>query len=314
VGRHPDSISGRPPSVFTATPASARRHILAEGPVWVAETGTILWIDVEAGSVFEGRLEGDSIEESRKLDFDGRVGAAVPGVDGSVLVATSGSLVVVARSGDRFDGPVIVPTGIQSRTNDGACDPAGRLLVGTMSLDEREGDDGLYRIEDDGTLTTIDADLSLSNGLGWSPDGSLLYSTDTAPGIIWVRDYDAKTGAIGARREHLRLDGEFPDGLCVDSRGNLWVAIWGAGQVRSYSPGGELLATVEVSCPSPSSVAFVGEQLDVLLITSASRDLTAAELLIYPDAGRLYLARVEATGTPTFPWSASWADGFRGTR
>ena len=314
MGRHPDSISGRPPTVFTATPASSRRHILAEGPVWVPETGTILWIDVEAGSVFEGRLEGDSVEESWKLDFDGRVGAAVRGIDGSVLVATSDRLVVVPASGDRFDGPVIVPAGVQSRTNDGACDAAGRLLVGTLALDGREGEEGLYRVEDDGTLTTIDSDLSLSNGLGWSPDGALLYSTDTVPGVIWVRGYDAVTGAIGERREHLRLDGESPDGLCVDSAGNLWVAIWGAGEVRSFSPEGELLATVEVSCPSPSSVAFVGEKLDVLLITTASRDLSEAELQQYPDAGRVYLARVGATGTPTFPWSASWADTVRQAR
>jgi sugar lactone lactonase YvrE len=282
--------------------------VLAEGPVWVTETSTILWIDVEAGSVFEGRLEGDRIEESWKLDFDGRVGAAVPGVDGSVLVATSDHLVVVTSAGERLDGPVIVPAGVASRTNDGKCDPAGRFLVGTLPLDDREGDESLYRVEDDGSLTTIDSDLSLSNGLGWSPDGRQFYSTDTVPGIIWIRDYDAASGEIGARREHLRLDGEFPDGLCVDSRGNLWVAVWGSGEVRSFSPDGEIVATVTVGCPHPSSVAFVGDDLDILLITTASRDLSEAELVQYPDAGRLFLARVGATGTPTFPWSESWRD------
>jgi sugar lactone lactonase YvrE len=314
VAQHPDSSSGFPPAVFEALPASSRRHILAEGPVWVTETGTILWIDVEAGHVFEGRLEGDRVEESWKLDFDGRIGAAVPGVDGSVLVATTDHLVVVAPDGERLEGPVIVPLGLRSRSNDGACDPAGRFLVGTLALDDREGDERLYRVEDDGSLTTLDSDLALSNGLGWSPDGTLFYSTDTTPGVIWVRDYDAETGVTGPRREHLRIEGGHPDGLCVDSRGYLWVAIWGGGEVRSFSPDGTPGATVTVPCPHPSSVAFVGDDLDTLLITTASRDLSEAELVRYPDAGRLFLARVGATGTPTFPWSASWRDTLLGGR
>jgi sugar lactone lactonase YvrE len=274
--------------------------------VWVAATSTILWIDVEVGSVFEGRLEDGRIEESWKLDFDARVGAAVPGADGSVLVATADRLIVALPDGSRLDGPVIVPDGVNSRTNDGACDPAGRFLVGTLPLDDRPAQDFLYRVEDDGVLTIIDSDLSLSNGLGWSPDGRLMYSTDTIPGTIWVRDYDAATGAIGERRRHLQIEGGSPDGLCVDANGNLWIAIWGAGEVRSFSPDGELVATVSVPCPHPSSVSFVGDDLDVLLITTASRDLSESELLRYPDAGRLFLADVATTGTPTFAWSASW--------
>lgn len=308
MARLQDFSTGVGPRRFEARVASSRRNVLSEGPVWVAETSTILWIDVEVGSVFEGRLDGGLVEESWKLDFEGRVGAAVPGVDGSILVATAGQLVVVPPSGSRLHGPRVVAPGVDSRTNDGACDPAGRFLVGTLPLDDRTAEDFLYRVEDDGSLTTIDSDLTLSNGLGWSPDGRLLYSTDTIPGTIWVRDYDAATGAIGPRREHLHIEHGSPDGLCVDASGNLWVAIWGGGEIRSFSPNGELVATVSVPCPHPSSVAFVGDNLDLLLITTASRDLSDAELRQYPDAGRLFLADVETTGTPTFPWSASWRD------
>jgi sugar lactone lactonase YvrE len=276
--------------------------------VWVARTSTVLWIDVEAGSVFAGRLVGGRVEESLRLDFDGRVGAAVPGADGSLLVATHDRLVVVAPGGDRLDGAVLVPADQFSRSNDGKCDPAGRFLVGTMAMDGRVGGDRLYRVEDDGSLTTLDSDLTLSNGLGWSPDGSLFYSTDSVQGIVWVRDYDVPTGATGPRLAHLRFEGGVPDGLCVDSRGYLWVAIWGAGEVRSFAPDGELVATVKVPAPHTSSVAFIGDALDTLLITTASRDLDAAERRRYPDAGRLFLADVGATGTPIVPWSESWRD------
>ena len=312
MARHPDFIARSTPAAFDAVPASRRRHILAEGPVWVAETSTVLWIDVEAGSVFEGRLDGAGVAESWKLDFDGRVGAAVVGRNGSLLVATANRLVVVTSDGSRVDGPQLVPAGVDSRSNDGGCDPAGRFLVGTLALDDRESEESLYRIEDDGSLTTIDSDLTLSNGLGWSPDGRLLYSTDTVPGVIWVRDYDAATGATGARRQFVHIDDGFPDGLCVDSRGVVWVAVWGGGEVRAFSPDGEAVATVRVPCPHPSSVAFVGDALDTLLITTASRDLSDADLRRYPDAGRLFLAHVEATGTPTVPWSESWLERLEG--
>ena len=258
--------------------------------------------------MFEGRLADERVEESWKLDFDGLVGAAVPGIGGSILVATHNRLVVVTPSGDRLEGPKIVADGQASRANDGKCDPAGRFVVGTMALDDREGSDRLLRVEDDGSLSTLDSDLTLSNGLGWSPDGSTFYNTDSIQGVIWSRDYDVDTGATGVRREFLRFEDGLPDGLCVDSRGHLWVAIWGAGEVRSFAPDGAQVATVKVAAPHTSSVAFVGDSLDTLLITTASRDLGEAERRRYPDAGRLFLADVRATGTPVFPCSESWLD------
>lgn len=290
---------------FRAEPVSQNTHVLAEGPVWVRETSSLIWIDIERGTVYEGRIEGGAITVTRQLDFDGRVGAAVPGDDGSILVAAHDRLVMVTPDGERIDGPTLVASGVDGRANDGACDPDGRFLVGTLALDDREGEEYLYRLEHDGSLTVIDADLTLSNGIAWSPDGRLLYSTDTIPGAIWVRDYDASTGEYGPRRKHLQIEDGYPDGICVDAAGFLWIAIWGAGEVRSFTPDGRAGDTVSVPAPHASSVAFVGDDLDRLLITTASRDLTAAERLQYPDAGRLFLADVGVSGVPTTRWSSS---------
>jgi len=311
--------AGRPPGApavvvgwgmteFRATTASTHRNVLAEGPVWAA--GTIYWVDIEAGQVFEGQLQGDRVEQTARHDFDGTVGAVAVAADGQLLVAERERLVVVSPAGERTPGPRIVPAGANRRTNDGACDPAGRFLIGTLSLGDESGTETLVRVEDDGTLTTLDDDLALSNGLAWSPDGRLLYSIDTIPGVVWVRDYDAASGAIGPRREHLRVTDGSPDGMCIDERGYLWIAIWGAGEVRSFSPTGEHMDTVHVNAPHTSSVAFVGPELDVLLITTASRDLSAPELEAYPDAGKLFTARVGVRGTPCAPWAgapAGWS-------
>lgn len=130
----------------------------------------------------------------------------------------------------------------------------------------------------------------------------MMYSTDTEPGI-WVRDYDVQAGHVGLRRQHLHIQDGCPDGICAHSRGYLWVAIWGEGEDRSFTPAGIPADTVRVPAPHVSCVAFVGEQLDQLVITTASRDLSPDDLKLYPDAGCLFLARAGATGVPATPWS-----------
>ena len=290
-------------TVFDATPASSRRHVLAEGPVWDADRRRLLWVDIEEGSVFAGDLVGRTVEQTHQFDFDGMVGAVVPADDGSLLVAAQTGLVVIAPDGSRHEGPSITSSaGI--RSNDGGCDPAGRFLIGTLHLDDREGEDTLQRLESDGGFTTIDDDLSISNGLAWSADGARFYSTDTLRGVIWVREYDVGTGACGPRHPFVTIDAGYPDGIAMDEHGSLWVAIWGAGEVRSFTPAGRHEHTVRVPVPHVSSVAFVGDDLDSLLITTSSRDLDSAARAAYPDAGRLFIAEVGTSGQPTTPWKS----------
>jgi sugar lactone lactonase YvrE len=296
-------------TVHQARIASKDTFILAEGPVWDPAHARVLWVDVHRGEVLEGVLVGDDVEVTARHQFEGTVGAVVSAADGRLLVAGQEQLVVLGSAGVRTPGPRIVPSGAASRTNDGATDPAGRFLIGTLSTGTGTGtgDQSLVRVDDDGRLTVIDDDLWLSNGIAWSADGSSLYTVDTLPGVIWVRDYDVRTGATGPRRVHLHLVDEFPDGMCLDTAGNLWIAVWGAGQVRCYAPDGTLVDVVHVPAPHTSSVAFVGPARDLLLITTARADLTAEQLDDHPDSGRLFTARVGAVGLPTTAWSGTWA-------
>jgi sugar lactone lactonase YvrE len=283
------------PSVLVA---SERAYGLAEGPLWDAARRRVLWVDIDAGEVHAGTLRDGVIDDAAPLvSFDETVGAVACADDGRLLVAGARDLYVVDTDGRRSPIARLVDTDKDSRLNDGACDPAGRFLVGSMALDDREGEECLYRRGDDGRVTMIDDDLTLSNGLAWSPDGRLLYSVDTTPGIVYVRPYQAASGAWGERTVLLRIsDGGSPDGLCTDAAGNLWIAIWGAGQVRCYTPDSELLATVEVPAPHVTSVAFIGPDLDTLLITSAHEDESH-------NAGHLFTSCVGARGTPTTSWA-----------
>ncbi len=224
---------------------------------------------------------------------------------GDLLVAGAQGLIAVTEAG-RVPGPTIVaqPT---RRLNDGGCDPAGNFLVGTLALDGARGGESLVRIERDQRVTVLDDDLTLSNGLAWSADGTLLYSVDTVPGVVWVRSYDTASGCVGTRREWLRVADGSPDGICMDAEGHLWIACWGAGQVRRYTPDRRLAGIVDVPAPHTSSVAFVGDGLDQLLITTATVDLAEEQLAAFPDSGRLFLADVGVAGLPVTAWSG-WAD------
>ena len=289
-------------TTYHAGPASAERFGLAEGPVQDEATETLTWVDIVAGEVHQGRLSRGVVETERRVRVDTMVGAAVPATDGRVLVAGLERLWVLGPDGDLARGPRVLPPGTGRRLNDGACDPAGRLVVGTLVLSGSSTHETLVRVEDDGSLTELDADLAQSNGLAWSADGTTLYSVDTIPGHVWARDYDAATGLTGPRRLHVQVEG-YADGISTDTDGNVWVAVWGAGQVRCYAPDGTVRHTVEVSAPHSSSVAFVGPELRTLLLTTASVELSPDQLIRFPDSGRLFVAEVEATGVPATPWN-----------
>ncbi|MFZ1995143.1 MAG: SMP-30/gluconolactonase/LRE family protein [Solirubrobacteraceae bacterium] len=290
--------------VFTATVASDRRYELGEGPLWDEARQRLLWVDVNAGTVYGGHLEGGFVTPDMEMRFDETVAAVVCDAAGGLLVAGARRCYRILGGSRAVVHAELVPDSKASRLNDGACDPAGRFLVGSMALDGRQGEERLYRLEDDGDVAVLDSDLTISNGLAWSPAGDVMYSVDTIPGVVWSRPYDPGTGECGERTQVLRLDhGGSPDGLCTDTDGNLWVAIWGGGEVRCYTPSGERLATVSVPAPHTTSVAFAGPERDILLITTAIDQLSADQLGAYPMSGRVFAAHVGAVGLPVAPWS-----------
>lgn len=287
------------------TPVVAAREIfaLAEGPVWDAARHRLLWVDILGGAVHVGRLDGLAIHHVASHEFAGMVGAVTVADDGTLLVAAQERLVVVHPDGEREEGPRIVPAGEQRRMNDGSTDPAGRFLVGTLALGGGSERETLVRVDTDRSVTTIDNDLTLSNGLAWSADGTRMYSVDTLRGIVYVRHYDSATGEVGDRKVHLRVDNGYPDGIAVDAGDHLWVAVWGAGEVRRFAPDGVQVGSIAVPAPHTSCVAFAGDDLHTLVITTATAELSDEQLAANPDSGRLFTIRVDTPGLPVAAWS-----------
>ena len=285
-----------------ATPLETEAFILSEGPTWDAADGRVAWVDLEAGRILSAAWADGRLGEIASVSVGEQVGCAFPIGGGRFLAALTRELAIVDASGAIQRSRALTPHG--TRFNDGKIDPAGRLVVGTLALDEDGWDHLLLRLEHDGSVTTLDDDLGLSNGLGWSPDGSVFYSIDTPRRTVYRRDYDAATGQVGRREVFIDLVDAYPDGMTVDADGNLWIAIWGGHEVRCYDASGRRVAdaTVAVDAPHVSSAAFVGPDLDHLVITSASRDLSVEERVRWPQAGGLFVARPGVRGLAPTAW------------
>ena len=157
------------------------------------------------------------------------------------------------------------------RMNDGALDPIGRFVAGSIT-DDRTPTGSLYVREPDGKVRTLFGGVTVSNGLAWSADGDHLFYVDSARQSIDVMDYDVDAGTVSGRRTWATVpDSEgIPDGLTIDADGCLWLALWGGGKVLRYSPDGRTIGEVHLPVSRVTSCAFGGPGLDRLFITTAA--------------------------------------------
>lgn len=288
--------------------ATDEAYELAEGPVWDAARGEVWWVDILGGDVHGGPLLPDgTIRAEHRHTMPGSAGTLAVGASGDLVVAGSDRLHRIDADGRRDEGAPVIDGGAR-RFNDGKPDPRGRMVVGTKAHGggrSPESEEVLLRFETDGSVTVIDDDLTLANGLGWTGDGRLMYTVDTLSRRVFVREYDPETGACGQRRVFLDLDGHdgYPDGLTVDTEDHLWVAMWGGGCVLRVSPTGRVIDRIDVPAPHVSSIAFAGQDLSVLVITTAREDLTTAQLDRHPLSGRLFTMRTAHRGVRSAMWN-----------
>ncbi|MFD8976901.1 SMP-30/gluconolactonase/LRE family protein [Streptomyces sp. NPDC059593] len=294
-----------------AVPCSPLPGRLTEGPLWDDRRQELLWVDIPEGLVHRAALtdgeDGPDLALLATLRFDRPVGAVALCASGALLAAAGTSVLRLAEDTPvagavALAAPVLPDDGLPRRMNDAAVDPAGRLLAGTMAYDESPGAGSLYRLDGDGLVTLLDS-VTISNGFGWSPDGSRLYYADSPTGRVDVFAYDPESGALSDRRPFVVLDRGVPDGLTVDSAGRVWVAVWGGGEVLAFEADGTLHARVDVPASHVTSCAFAGPARDVLVITTATEGLDEDRRGAEPDAGRLFACRPGATGLPTTPYA-----------
>jgi sugar lactone lactonase YvrE len=291
-----------------AAPASTRPAEHGEGPIWDDAAQEVVWVDITAGLVRRSRVQGDDVVDVAEHRGGDTVGFVVPAAAGGWLLGAGAGITRLTADGAAHvlielsgEGGSAERGG--TRMNDGGCDRAGRFFGGTMGFDERPRAGTLYRLDLDGTVSRVLEGLTVSNGLGWSPDSTTVYLSDSGTKVVWAQPYDLAAGTFGPRRALLDFSEDpdgVADGLTVDDEGCLWTALWGGGQVRRYSPTGELLAVVDVpGVQNTTSCAFVG---DLLVISTSAHGLDDAARAAQPDAGRLFTVRVGATGPAAHPY------------
>jgi sugar lactone lactonase YvrE len=140
--------------------------------------------------------------------------------------------------------------------------------------------------------------VGLSNGLDWSDDRAAFYYADSRSGGVDVFAADPETGELGGRRRFVTVEAGIPDGLTLDVDGCLWLAVFGTGEVRRYTPDGELDTVLRLPVDQPTSMAFGGDDFSTLYVTTAREALTPAEVATQPHAGDIFACTPGAAGRP----------------
>lgn len=270
---------------------------LGEGPVWDADRGVLWWLDILGCAVhhFDPR-SGDDVATPTERP----VGALALRRAGGLVLATPRGLETFDP--DTAQTELLVAGGDEqvTRMNDGKCDSRGRMWAGTMAYDAAEGAGTLYCFGVDHQVRPVVTDVTISNGLAWSADDTVMYYIDSTTGRVDAFEFDVEGGELGARRPVAEIpeDAGLPDGMTIDAEGCLWVALYGGGGVRRYTPDGTLDGFVPVPARNVTSCTFGGPDLDVLYITTAR----GSEDDGFPAAGSVFACRPGVRGRPTQPY------------
>lgn len=271
---------------------------LGEAPVWDARTQTLYWLDILNRRVYAG---SDIVAE-----LDEFVGCLAPHKNGGIILTKRFSFWTLEPDSAKLTLlSALENEPLNNRFNDGKCDPRGRFLAGTMDLDEKNPNGSLYSF-DGASYTRLLNNVTISNGMTWSPDHKTFYYIDTPTHEIKAFDYDLDTGVIGNMRVAIRIPDMFgwPDGMTSDVQGNLWIAMWGGAQVTKWNPyTGQLLERIPVPAKNVSSCAFGGRNLNELYVTSARKGLDETVLKQYSLTGGVFRIETRVEGMPAFEFT-----------
>ena len=278
---------------------------LGEGIRWDDRRFEVLRVDSVAGRLYRDRIRGDgSLEPVAVYRLPWPVGVVAPvrGEGGFLLGAGRGFVHLALDGTYRVVAGEVSPP--QTRMNDGGCDPAGRFWAGALADDHHAGGGSLHRLDSSGRVQQVLDGLSIPNGIVWTEDGSTMYLADSGPGVVYAFDFAASEGSVSAQRVHITVPPDIgvPDGMTIDSTGDLWVAICGGGRVHRYTPDGTLREVFAIPAQQSTCCAFAGPAQNLLYVTTATEGWTDEQRRADPSAGLVYLLTPDAGGRSTAPF------------
>lgn len=267
-------------------PVCDHASLLGEGPVWDANKQSILWIDIVSCCIHEYNPAKASLYTIPTVSMPGAIALR----DNGQLVAAlqHGFAFINRHTGQQHlihDPEVHLPA---NRFNDGKCDPLGRFWAGTMSLNEQDPSGSMYILDSHLQTRQVFHGATISNGLCWSSDGSMMYYIDSPTRRVDRFDMVPDRAQLSNRSTIIRIaeNEGFPDGMTIDAEGMLWIAHWGGWQISRWNPEtGEKLTAIHLPASQITSLCFGGEQFDEIYVTSARRGLDEMQLSEEPWAG-----------------------------
>ena len=266
---------------------------LGEGPIWSADTNSVTWTDIT-----QNTFHTADIDTGKTMSFGvpSMVGAIAHSKDGGYIAATQKGFARIGVDGKYSPLHSFLPDDM--RMNDGKVDPSGRFWAGSMALSFEKGRGSLYVLEKDNSYRSILDDITLSNGMGWSPDAQYFYYIDSVPGVLKRFDYDLHTGQISNPKDLITFDSSsgIPDGMSMSSDGKIVIALWDGGRIEIYEPSGEKVSEITLGVSRPTSCTFAGPNRDILIVSTASQGIDRAD---EPLAGKILA--VTGTGLSGLP-------------
>ncbi len=266
-----------------------------ESPLWSADRNVLYWLDIMGRQV---HVYDPSEDKDKSYVLDILPTSLIRKSDGGFAVTSQDGIYTFDEefSSKRFLLPLEADDE-STRFNDAKADPKGRLWAGTMKSDGEPGGGSLYRIGGDYSYKKVLSPVDISNGIVWSGDNKMYY-TDSLSGEIQKFDYDPETGDITKAVVEYKFDKSIPDGIAIDSENNLWIALWGEGKVAYVDTKlHRITDTISVDARLTSAVAFGGENLTTLYITTSRLGLSEAEIDKDPLTGGLFRFEIDVKGT-----------------
>lgn len=263
---------------------------LGEGALCHPVTNRLFWVDIVGQKLKSIDLDGSNL---REYPMPSMVSTVVPADGSDVVVALADCIARLNTS----TGLLTLLTPVEAclpdnRSNDGKCDPAGRLWFGTMHLEGKSGAGKLYSLGAGEPLTIRLDRQTVPNGIVWH--AGTMYYIDTADRCVRAFDFDAPTGRISNERIAIEVPNTLgsPDGMAVDAAGRLWIALWGSGAIGCWDPTtGQMINRIEVDAPLVTSCAFGGPDGRSLFITTARFAMSPDALAAHPLSGSLFVCR-----------------------
>ena len=270
---------------------------LGEGPFWDSKKSRLLWVDIIGQKIVSQNLDGSNIHA---FEVDGNPGCVMLSDDGKMVVGLDNQISLLDGGGNLLKVLADTKAGSGLRFNDGKCDPSGRFWVGSMDRKEKNKLGSLYSWNSVEGLVNREQGVTVSNGMGWSPDNSLFYYIDSPTREVSVYDFDLSTGSINNKRRFISFSEEdgFPDGMTIDADGRLWVAFWGGSKIMCIDAQSKRVEEViQFPVSKITSCAFGGEQMDQLFVTSAKVQVSEVD---EPMAGKTFVIELGITGIPSY--------------